>query len=70
MATNQYPWEKCCYMVNSTPGEEVGSLVKELKEKGKYVFVTDLRKDFYAGLGDWREFVEAMDDDGKARNMR
>lgn len=60
--TNRYPWKKCCFMVHSAPRGEIGELVKELKGRGKYLFVTDLKERLYEGFGEgWSEFVDAVD---------
>lgn len=48
-------------MVHSVPVEEIPPLVEELRHRGAYLFVTDLREDYYCHFGEsWGNFVKAM----------
>ncbi|KAF2198388.1 hypothetical protein GQ43DRAFT_164042 [Delitschia confertaspora ATCC 74209] len=56
-----YGWSRCCYIVHSVPREEIRELVMELRERGRYLFVTESNEDFYVKFGEsWVDFVEAM----------
>ena len=49
------------FIVHSVPGQAVGPLVHELRHRGRYLFVTDLTKEFYQQFGSsWGDFVDAM----------
>jgi hypothetical protein len=51
-------------MVHSVPGDDVKPLVKDLRERGEYIFVTDNCEDYYVKFGQyWTDFVEAMIED-------
>ena len=51
-------------MISGVPhGKEVGRLVRELRYRGAYLFVTSLVDDFYESFGKcWTDFVEAFED--------
>lgn len=57
-----YKRNRCAFFVHSVPAEEVKPLVLELRHRGKYLFATDLRENFYVQFGpSWREFIAAME---------
>jgi len=61
IATLHFDRSKCSYMVHSVPREEVKEVVRELRLRGNYLFVTDLREDYYCHFGpSWSDFVLAM----------
>jgi hypothetical protein len=48
-------------MVHSVPEREVEALVTELRQRGGYVFVTNLTMNYYESFGkSWEKFVECM----------
>jgi hypothetical protein len=47
LATSPYDWSRSCYMIHSTPDEQVDSVAREVKSRARYVFVTSARKCFY-----------------------
>ena len=52
------------YMVSGVPAEKVQELVRELRHRSGYLFVTDTEVDFYECFGEsWVGFVEAMQED-------
>jgi hypothetical protein len=56
-----YDNTRSAYMVHSVPINEVRGLVRELRHRGKYLFVTDLQEHYYVQFGTcWSEFVDAM----------
>jgi spherulation-specific family 4 protein len=56
-----YERARCAYMVHSVPKVAIKELVKELRHRGKYLFVTDLFENYYARFGScWKDFVDAM----------
>lgn len=50
------------YMIHGVPEENMGDLVVQaLRDKAKYIFVTDRTIDMYHGFGtSWKVFVAAM----------
>jgi hypothetical protein len=52
---------RCGYIIHSVPKDEVKVLVQELRQRGQYLFVTDLSENYYCDFGSsWNEFVLAM----------
>ena len=52
---------QCCYMVHSVPLDLVMDVTMVLRERGMYVFVTDLCEHYYETFGkSWEVFVETM----------
>jgi len=48
-------------MIHSVPQEEVEPFTFDLRERAKYLFVTDLESDYYQSFGvSWNSFIEAM----------
>jgi hypothetical protein len=61
LATSPYDRSRSSFMVHSVPIEKVRQLTRDLRERAKYVFVTDLKYDYYQSFGhSWNEFVTAM----------
>lgn len=57
----RYDRSRCSYMVHSTPPAELKQLVQELRCRGEYLFVTELREHYYVKFGSsWQDFIEAM----------
>jgi len=53
--------QQCCYMVHSVPLDLIMDTTMELRERGTYIFVTDLCEHYYEKFGkSWELFVEAM----------
>ena len=60
----RYDRDRCSYMVLSVPKDEVPELVKELKRRAKYVFVSESKRGWYEKFGDgWPRFIEAVASD-------
>jgi Spherulation-specific family 4 len=56
-----YDYARSAYMVHSVPVDDVRGLVRQLRHRGKYLFVTDLSEHYYVQFGSsWREFIDAM----------
>ena len=53
-----------CYMINNVPAMSRSSLQKfvdQLSERAKYLFVTNLDRDFYESFGpQWANFTEVV----------
>lgn len=48
-------------IVHSTPIEEIGNLVNELRLRAEYLFVTDLQDQYYESFGaGWKTFIDAV----------
>lgn len=61
LSTSPYDRERSSYMVHSVPEEEIEVLVLELRERAAFLFVTDLKAQFYESFGPaWKKFVAAM----------
>lgn len=61
LATSPYDWSRSCYMIHSTPDEQVDSVAREVKSRARYVFVTSARKCFYeTWASSWKGFVAVM----------
>ncbi|KAF2660964.1 hypothetical protein K491DRAFT_588109 [Lophiostoma macrostomum CBS 122681] len=53
-----------CFMVHSVPSKHVHSLARELRDVAAYVFVTDLRQDYYQRFAhSWGDFISALAED-------
>lgn len=58
---HQLDRSKCCFIVHTVPKEELKLLVHDLRQRGEYLFVTDLCADYYSQFGPgWKDFIEAM----------
>ena len=65
----RYDRSRCSFMVHSVPKEHIQELTQHLRWHAKYLFVTDLYKDYYCHFGpSWSEFCEAMDRDRMDRD--
>ncbi|KAH6680585.1 cell surface protein [Halenospora varia] len=57
----RYDRERCAFIVHSVPRDAIKPLVKELRQRGMYLFVTANCEDYYVRFGScWGDFVEAM----------
>ncbi|KAK0112477.1 hypothetical protein ONS96_001714 [Cadophora gregata f. sp. sojae] len=57
----RYDRDRCSYMVLSVPKSDVPDLVKELKRRAKYLFVSESKRGWYEKFGDgWHRFIEAV----------
>ena len=58
-----YDRSRSGYMISGVPMEDIGYLVRELRIRGTYIFVTDLIDHFYESFGpSWNIFLDAMDE--------
>lgn len=56
-----YDRSKASIIMHSTPANQVRQMVHELRHRAQYVFVTELRRNYYESFGQtWNEFVKAM----------
>ena len=69
LATSPYQRSHACFMMHSLPEaesfgrKELRGVVKELRKRAEYVFLTELDVDYYSSFGSrWQEFIQAMDD--------
>ncbi|KAL4967042.1 spherulation-specific family 4 protein [Aspergillus stella-maris] len=61
LGLNPMARDQAGYMVSGVPAEAVQELVRELRHRSGYVFVTDTEVDFYESFGEsWAGFVRAM----------
>jgi hypothetical protein len=61
LSTWPYDRERTSYMVHAVPEEGIEKLVYELRARAKYLFVTDLKVDYYHSLGkSWNRFVASL----------
>ncbi len=57
-----YDRDRSAYVVHSVPPSVQTQLVRDLCQRGAYVFVTDRREKFYEGFGEkWDDFLDAME---------
>ncbi|ORY18990.1 cell surface protein [Clohesyomyces aquaticus] len=50
------------YLISGIPKDEIGEAVRELSDRGAFIFATDLVEDFYESFGEsWTSFVAAID---------
>lgn len=62
LAEYHYEQVRSGYMISAVPGTQIGPLVGELRERGAYLFVTELVDDFYESFGtSWGDFMASMD---------
>lgn len=60
-ALDVYDRSGACYILHSVPRDQVKPLVRELRPRAEYLFVTDRRSKFYEGFGEsWDDFIRAM----------
>ncbi|OQO03201.1 hypothetical protein B0A48_11456 [Cryoendolithus antarcticus] len=56
-----YAREGCTYILHSVPKDKIRHVVKELRFRAEYLFVTSLKSHFYESFGEsWPAFIEAM----------
>ncbi|PVI00922.1 glycoside hydrolase family 135 protein [Periconia macrospinosa] len=61
LALSPYGRERTSYMIHSVERENVGEVVRSMRGRAQYLFVTDLKVDFYHEFSDtWGSFVAAM----------
>lgn len=59
-----YGQPRTAFMISGVPQEQVAEFARELRNRGAYLFVTDLVDDFYESFGSsWANFVAALDSD-------
>jgi hypothetical protein len=64
LSTSPYERERTNYMVHAVPEEGIERFVYELRRHAKYLFVTDLKVEYYHSLGkSWDHFVAALGSD-------
>lgn len=57
----RYNRENCSYMVHSVPEYLLRMVTMDLRHRGGYLFVTELRENYYESFGKtWEEFVTTM----------
>ncbi|CZT01985.1 related to cell surface protein [Rhynchosporium graminicola] len=57
----RYDRDRCSFMVLSVPKSEVPDLVRDLKRRAKYIYVSESRRGWYEKFGDgWDRFIEAV----------
>lgn len=60
-ALDVYDRKGASYILHSVPRNQVKALVRELRPRAEYIFVTDRRSKYYEGFGDsWNDFIRAM----------
>ncbi|KAF2645200.1 hypothetical protein P280DRAFT_545224 [Massarina eburnea CBS 473.64] len=61
LSRSPYGRDRSSYMIHSTPEGNVEDLVRTIRERAAYIFVTDLEMDYYHSFGSsWDRFVLAM----------
>ena len=61
LATFPLPYDRNMFHISGIPRREVAEVVADLCKRGRYVFVTDLKQNFYESFGEsWMEFVGAV----------
>ena len=57
----RYNRENCSYMVHSVPEYLIRMVTTDLRHRGGYLFITELRENYYESFGKtWEEFVSTM----------
>ncbi|CZT46531.1 related to cell surface protein [Rhynchosporium secalis] len=57
----RYDRDRCSFMVLSVPKSEVPDLVRDLKRRAKYIYVSESKRGWYEKFGDgWDRFIEAV----------
>lgn len=60
----RYDRDRCSYMVLSVPKSDVPDLVRELKRRAKYIYVSESKRGWYEKFGEgWDRFIEAVASD-------
>lgn len=61
LQTYRLPYACNMFQISGVPLDHVGATVTELCKRGRYVFATDLKVDFYESFGpSWGVFVDAV----------
>ncbi|PVH94173.1 glycoside hydrolase family 135 protein [Periconia macrospinosa] len=61
LAFSPYGREHTSYMIHSVEEENVGEVVRSVRDRAQYLFVTDSKVNFYHGFSTtWESFVAAM----------
>ena len=56
-----YDRKGASYILHSVPRNQVIPLVRELRPRAEYIFVTDRQTQFYEGFGEsWNDFIRTM----------
>ena len=64
LSTSPYERERTSYMMHAVPEKGIEKFVYELRGRAKYLFVTDLKVDYYHSLGkSWDHFIAALGSD-------
>ncbi|KAH6645411.1 cell surface protein [Truncatella angustata] len=54
-------WSRSMYQISGIPLDQIHDVVKDLCQRGQYVFATDLVDDFYESFGQsWHKFTAAV----------
>lgn len=60
-ALDVYDRKGASYILHSVPRDQVKAIVRELRPRAEYIFVTDRSSKYYEGFGDsWNDFIRAM----------
>jgi hypothetical protein len=60
-ALDAYDRKGASYILHSVPRNQVIPLVRELRPRAEYIFVTDRQTRYYEGFGEsWNDFIRAM----------
>ena len=60
-ALDAYDRKGSSYILHSVPRKQVIPLVRELRPRAEYIFVTDRETKFYEGFGEsWNDFIRTM----------
>jgi hypothetical protein len=61
LATSPYDRTRSAFMINSVPIDKIEHLTLALLGRAQYLFLSDLKENFYEGFGEsWEAFVKAM----------
>ena len=60
-ALDAYNRKGASYILHSVPRNQVIPLVRELRPRAEYIFVTDRQTKYYEGFGEtWNDFIRAL----------
>lgn len=60
-ALDIYDRKGASYILHSVPRDQIKPLIRELRPRAEYIFVTDRRNKYYEGFGEsWSDFIRAM----------
>ena len=69
LETYRLPYACNMFQISGIPLDKVAAAVADLCRRGRYVFATDLRLDFYESFGpSWDVFVKAVAEAGGRRS--